>query len=113
MSLSVVGSKAGATASATDSDVIDMAGSNMAAITQTVGVTTAALNIGLVTVGGIMVIKNLSSSGTIYIDTTAAVVLTAPIKVKYGETALIRTNAGTYHAIADIASLVQVICFDN
>ena len=117
ISLSVVGSKGGAVASATDSDVIDMGGSNMSAITQTVPITTsAALVIGSVAIGGIMVVKNLSAGSTVYINNNgAATVAGAPIKIKYGETALLRTSStgGIYHAVADIAALVQVVCFDN
>ena len=113
ISLSVVGSKLGATASATDSDVIDMTGNNISSQTQTIAVTSTAIAMGAVPVSGIMAIKNLSTTGTIYIDNVAAVIAAAPIKVKYGETALLRTNTGTYYAIADIASLVQIVCFEN
>lgn len=113
ISLSVVGSNAGAVASATDSDVIVMTGSNMSS--QTVSILTAStvIPVGAVTVGGVMAIKNLSTGSTIYVDNVAAVIATAPIKIKYGETALLRTNTGTYYGIADIAALVQVVCFDN
>lgn len=112
ISLSVVGSKNGATASATDSDVIDMAGNNISSQTVTVGTVSGAIPIGATTVGGIMAIKNLSTTGTIWVDNVAAVVANAPIKIKYGETALFRTATGTYYAIADIASLIQIVCFD-
>jgi hypothetical protein len=119
ISLSVVGSNAGAVASATDSDVIVMTGSNMSSQTVTIlSTASTTIAIGAVTIGGVMVIKNLSTSGTIYVDnavyaTLALAVAGSPVKIKYGETALIRTNALTYTAWADISALVQVVCFDN
>jgi hypothetical protein len=114
ISLSVVGSNAGAVASATDSDVIVMTGSNISSQTVTIGVATTTIPLGAVTVGGVMVIKNLSTTGTIYIDSVTPVVTAASrIKIKFGESALFRTNAAIYYGIADFAALAQVICFDN
>ena len=119
ISLSVVGSNAGATASATDSDVIVMTGSNISSQTLTILSTASTIiAIGAVTVGGVMVIKNLSTTGTVYVNnavygTLALAVAGSPVKIKYGETVLLRTNLGTYTAWADINALVQVVCFDN
>ena len=118
ISLSVVGSNAGAVASATDSDVIVMAGSNISSQTITIAITGTTIPLGAVTVGGIMAIKNLSTGSTIYFGNSVHANLTNAIadscvKIKYGETALIRTNTGVYYGWANIAALAQIVCFDN
>ena len=118
ISLSVVGSNAGATASATDSDVIVMTGSNISSQTITVAITGTTIPLGAVTVGGVMAIKNLSTGSTIYFGNAihanlADAIADSCIKIKYGETALLRTNTGIFYGWADIAALAQIVCFDN
>jgi len=116
ISLSVVGSKGGATASVTASNVVDMtlAGVDISSQTHSVTSTSAIIPVGAVALGGIMVIKNMSTAVSVYITKGTAVV-TSPILVKYGETVTFRTTAGTpYEAVtASGTALIQIVCFED
>ena len=117
ISLSVVGSKAGATASVTASNVVDMtlAGVDISSQTHTVTSVTGIIPVGAVALGGVMVIKNMSTTVSIYVNNGGAALVTSPILVKFGETAIFRTTVGSlYHAItASGTALIQVVCFED
>ena len=116
ISLSVVGSKGGATASVTASNVVDMSATGFDISSQTYSVTnsTTAIPVGAVALGGVMVIKNMSSTVSIYVNRGTATT-TSPVLVKYGETVMFRTVSGTaYEAItASGTALIQVVCFED
>ena len=117
ISLSVVGAKGGAVASVTASNVVDMSATGFDISSQTYSVVSTgstAIPVGAVALGGVMVIKNMSSTVSIYVNRGVATV-TSPILVKYGETVMFRTVSGTaYEAITSSGTaLVQVVCFED
>ena len=117
ISLSVVGSKGGATASVTASNVVDMSATGFDISSQTYSVTsgTTPIPVGAVALGGVMVIKNMSTTISVYVNNGGAATTTSPVLVKYGETVMFRTTVGSvYHAItASGTALIQVVCFED
>lgn len=83
---------------------VDMAGLDSAKLTQTIGTSEEALNIGDITTAGYILIEN--TDATNYVEIRAGSGAADVVKIKAGEFALFRLASSTPYAIADTASCV-------
>ncbi len=103
LSVSLTASKGGAAVSINGAKTLDMAGTDMTSETQTFGTTEQPVPLGDVAQGGLVVIKNLSTTESIRFGLTGFTYAAAVWGVGPGETIMVRTNSGSA-AIFGIAS---------
>lgn len=106
-------SKNGASNSLSTTKRIDMTGSGLAQLTQSIGTTAETLNLGdIATAPGNLAIKNLDATNYVEIGGDSGLTV-FKLKIKAGESAIFQPNSATIYAKANTAAvLVQILAIE-
>lgn len=110
--LSVTASKNGGTVSASGSKTITMAGEQMIANVQIVGLTEEPLFLGDVATGGWLFVKNLDTTNSIKVHESGGESADHAITLLAGEFALLKPTSGLYATAFTAPCNVQVLAIE-